>query len=72
MKLTISIKTIRMALAGLAVLSMSACEGLLPDNKVDLDLTDKNASQAYTNLKSQGMMLYDYLPTGYNLSLIHI
>ena len=66
MKLTISIKTIRMALAGLAVLSMSACEGLLPDNKVDLDLTDKNASQAYTNLKSQGMMLYDYLPTGYN------
>ena len=45
MKLTISIKTIRMALAGLAVLSMSACEGLLPDNKVDLDLTDKNASQ---------------------------
>ena len=55
-----------MALAGLAVLSMSACEGLLPDNKVDLDLTDKNASQAYTNLKSQGMMLYDYLPTGYN------
>ena len=65
MKLTISIKTIRMALAGLAVLSMSACEGLLPDNKVDLDLTDKNASQAYTNLKSQGMMLYDYLPTGY-------
>lgn len=66
MKLTISIKTIRMALAGLAVLSMSACESLLPDNKVDLDLTDKNASQAYTNLKSQGMMLYDYLPTGYN------
>ena len=66
MKLTISIKTIRMALAGLAVLSMSACEGLLPDNKVDLDLTDKTASQAYTNLKSQGMMLYDYLPTGYN------
>lgn len=66
MKLTISTKTIRMALAGLAVLSMSACEGLLPDNKVDLDLTDKNASQAYTNLKSQGMMLYDYLPTGYN------
>ena len=49
MKLTISIKTIRMALAGLAVLSMSACEGLLPDNKVDLDLTDKNASLISSN-----------------------
>ena len=66
MKLTIFTKTIRAALPGLAVLFLFACEGLLPDNKVDLDLTDKNVSQAYANLKNQGMMLYDYLPKGYN------
>lgn len=66
MKLTIFTKTIRAALPGLAVFSLFACEGLLPDNKVDLDLTDKNVSQAYANLRDQGMALYDYLPTGYN------
>lgn len=66
MKLTIFTKTIRAALPGLAVFSLFACEGLLPDNKVDLDLTDKNVSQAYANLRDQGMALYDYLPAGYN------
>lgn len=66
MKLTIFTKTIRAALPGLAVFSLFACEGLLPDNKVDLDLTDKNVSQAYANLRDQGMTLYDYLPAGYN------
>ena len=54
MKLTISIKTIRMALAGLAVLSMSACEGLLPDNKVDLDLTDKTPRKHTPISKARG------------------
>lgn len=66
MKLTIFTKTTRVALTGLAMLSMFACEGLLPDNRVDLDLTEKNVSKAYANLKSQGMMLYDNLPKGYN------
>lgn len=47
-------------------LLFTSCEGLLPDNKIDLDLTEEMASISYANLLKQGMAVYDYLPKGYD------
>ncbi len=42
-----------------------SCEGLVPETKVDLSLTEEYASMNYTNLRNQGNRIYKYLPKGY-------
>lgn len=61
-------KTFKNILLILSIIPLlfTSCEGLLPDNKIDLDLTEKMASISYTNLLKQGMAIYDYLPKGYD------
>lgn len=49
---------------GIALLTFS-CD-MIPENKIDLRLTDEMASQSYSQLLNQGRAVYDYIPKGYN------
>lgn len=50
----------------LFALILSACDGLIPDSKIDTLLRDDQASVSYDRLKSQGISMYDYIPEGYD------
>lgn len=51
--------------AAVCLLTFS-CTGIIPETKVDLDLTDSLASISYSTLKGQGIEMYNYLPDGFN------
>ena len=50
----------------LSACALLSCSDFIPDNKVDLELRDDQASTSYEDLLAQGMMMYDYLPKGYS------
>lgn len=50
----------------LIMLLLGSCNSIIPENKLDFDITDRLASQSYSQLLSQGQAIYNYIPAGYN------
>jgi starch-binding outer membrane protein, SusD/RagB family len=56
----------RIIICLMGILLLVSCKGLIPENKLDFDITEKLASQSYVLLLNQGQVIYNYLPAGYN------
>lgn len=63
---TIHKNILNTATAVFAILAAAAMTGCIPENKIDLDLTDKLASETYARLLDQGEGVYNYIPSAYN------
>jgi len=50
----------------LSILLLESCQSIIPENKLDFDITDKLASQSYSQLLAQGQAIYNFIPSGYN------
>lgn len=50
----------------LIILLLESCNSIIPENKLDFDITDRLASQSYSQLLNQGQAIYNYIPAGYN------